>query len=141
MTALDGSSSQYCRKSLPERSALLPIEMKLERPSPSRLACSMMARPRAPLWEKKPTLPRVGAVGEKVAFMRTEGSRLITPMQFGPTNRMPACRHAVGRTELHGCDQPRALGAHERDLLADRADPRQGRFLLPERRPCLLYTS
>jgi len=36
-----------------------------------------------------PTLPRDGTVAAKVALRRTPGSVLITPMQLGPTMRMP----------------------------------------------------
>src|SRR6266542_2961055 len=51
-----------------------------------------MARPRAPLWLDMATLPLGGKTEENVACMRTFASVLITPMQFGPTMRMPAAR-------------------------------------------------
>ena len=38
------------------------------------------------------TLPAGGKTGLKVAFSRTAGSVLSTPMQFGPTRRIPAAR-------------------------------------------------
>ena len=40
-------------------------------------------------------LPPVGALGEKVALRRTVGSMFTTPMQLGPTSRMPARRHTA----------------------------------------------
>jgi len=40
----------------------------------------------------KPADPGSGRVAANVAFMRTSGSVLMTPMQFGPTMRMPAAR-------------------------------------------------
>ena len=45
MTAQAGSSSQYCRKSLPDRSALLPIEMNDDSPRPGRMAWSISRSP------------------------------------------------------------------------------------------------
>ena len=40
----------------------------------------------------KPTVPGSGRVAANVAFIRISGSVLMTPMQFGPTIRMPAAR-------------------------------------------------
>jgi hypothetical protein len=51
-----------------------------------------MAMPSAPDWLTKPTLPARGATGEKVAFIDTDGSVLMMPMQLGPTMRAPAAR-------------------------------------------------
>src|SRR6202171_1033504 len=58
----------------------------------------MTARPRAPLCDMKPTRPRGGVVGPKVAFIDTSGAVLITPMQLGPTSRIPASRHTASRS-------------------------------------------
>ena len=92
ITSVAGSSAQYWMKSLPERSALLPTEMKVESPSERLLAYSMTARPSAPDCDRKPTFPCIGALGEKVAFMRTSSWVLMTPMQLGPMTRMPFSR-------------------------------------------------
>ena len=35
------------------------------------------------------TLPGIGSTGAKVAFIRIDGSVLASPMQLGPTSRMP----------------------------------------------------
>src|SRR6202011_1566020 len=55
----------------------------------------MTASPRAPLCDMKPTRPRGGVAGPKVAFIETSGAMLITPMQLGPTSRIPASRHTA----------------------------------------------
>ena len=73
MTSVRSSASQYCRKSLPERSALSPTETNAERPSPCVRARSIAAMPKAPLWDAKPTRPGGGAAGAKVAFSATPG--------------------------------------------------------------------
>ena len=87
-----GSSSQKRRRSLPERSALLPTETNDERPIPSSRECSSSAIPKPPLWESIPTLPRGGMSEAKVALSIASGAVLITPRQFGPTRRMPLAR-------------------------------------------------
>ena len=51
-----------------------------------------MATPSAPLCDMKAMRPVRGRVGAKVASMRTAGSVLMTPMQFGPIIRIPYCR-------------------------------------------------
>ena len=65
---MSGSCSQYSMKSLPERSALSPIETNEESPIPRAAASSMAAMPNAPLWEAKATLPGVGSPGANVAL-------------------------------------------------------------------------
>src|SRR5580698_6829759 len=50
------------------------------------------AIPRAPLCEYIPRLPVGGSTGAKVALSRIAGSVFSTPMQFGPTIRIPDCR-------------------------------------------------
>src|ERR1700674_4894897 len=55
----------------------------------------MTASPRAPLCDMKPTRPRGGVAGPNVAFIETSGAMLITPMQLGPTSRMPASRQTA----------------------------------------------
>ena len=60
ITSVSGSSSQYCSRSLPEMSALLPTETNEESPSPSAPVSSMIASPSAPLWERNPTRPGSG---------------------------------------------------------------------------------
>ncbi len=92
MTSVRGSSLQYCTRSLPETSALLPTETNVEMPRFRRRASSRSARPRAPLCEDRPTRPSGGWTGENVALRRTRGSVLMRPMQLGPTMRIPAAR-------------------------------------------------
>src|SRR5581483_765838 len=89
MTSVPLSSSQYCRRSLPLTSALLPTETKLEIPSPRRADRSRAAMPMAPDCEQSATRPGSGATGANVPFMDTVGAVLITPMQLGPITRMP----------------------------------------------------
>ena len=90
--SVSGSCSQYWRKSLPDRSALLPTETNDDSPTPRRLAASMIAIPRPPLCDMKPTRPGTAAGGAKVALSRTSGAVLSTPRQLGPTSRIPASR-------------------------------------------------
>ena len=86
---MSGLFSQYSMRSLPEMSVLFPIEANIATPRPRSEASARIASPRAPDWDTNPTFPRAGAVAAKVAFRRTCGSVLITPMQFGPTIRIP----------------------------------------------------
>ena len=55
-------------------------------------AWARIISPSAPLCDMKPTVPSAGRAAAKVAFIRTSGSVMITPMQFGPTTRIPAVR-------------------------------------------------
>ena len=89
MTRVRGSCSQYSSRSFEETSALLPMETKFEMPRCSCSAYSRMARPSAPLWLEKAIGPAGGKTGEKLAFRWNAGSVLSTPMQLGPTIRMP----------------------------------------------------
>jgi hypothetical protein len=86
--SLRSSSSQKRRRSLPLTSAL-PTDTNVETPRPRRSASSRMAMPRAPDCDENATRPRVGANGANVAFMQIAGSVFTTPMQFGPTMRIP----------------------------------------------------
>ncbi len=90
ITSVAGSPCQYCNRSLPETSARLPAETKLDRPSPRRSASASSATPKAPDWLKMPTRPGPGNRGARVALRRTSGSVFATPRQFGPITRMPA---------------------------------------------------
>ena len=92
MTPTAGSSSQYSIRSLPEMSALFPTLANMEIPSWICRALARMISPSAPDWDMKPAVPRRGAVAAKVALSRTAGSVLMTPMQLGPTIRIPALR-------------------------------------------------
>ena len=83
------SCSHHSRRSLPEMSALLPTDRKALRPMPRRSASSIAARPRPPLCVSSPSRPGRGGRGANVASSATAGSLLRTPMQFGPTSRMP----------------------------------------------------
>src|SRR5450759_5528147 len=60
ITSVAGSSAQYWMKSLPDRSALLPTEMKVESPSDKLFAYSMTARPSAADCDRKPKLHFIG---------------------------------------------------------------------------------
>jgi hypothetical protein len=82
---------------LPETSALLPAETKLDIPTLSVRTVSRMASPSAPLCVNMPMLPAGGHVGAKVAFSATAGSVLRTPMQLGPTIRIPESRTSATR--------------------------------------------
>ena len=99
MTRVAGSSSQYSIRSLPETSALLPIETNWVRPIPRSAATFKIATPSAPDWLTKPIEPARAGVGAKVALRRTSGAVLITPMQLGPIIRTPA-RRTVSRSVL-----------------------------------------
>ena len=69
---MSGSCSQYSRKSLPERSALSPIETNDDSPIPRAAASSIAAIPNAPLWEANATLPGVGAPGSERRVERAQ---------------------------------------------------------------------
>ncbi len=97
MTWVSESSSQCSSRSLPETSALLPIETNWVRPMPSERATLRMATPRAPDWLTKPTPPRSAGTGAKVALSEIAGSVLMIPMQLGPIMRTPA-RRTVSRS-------------------------------------------
>ena len=68
MTSVAASSSQNRSRSLPERSALFPVETNEDRPSPRRVASATAAIPNAPLCEANATPPGGGATGANVAF-------------------------------------------------------------------------
>jgi hypothetical protein len=92
ITSVSSSASQYCRRSLPEMSALFPTLAKLESPSPRRPAAARIASPSAPDCEENATRPGGGKTCEKVPFMRTSPAAFKTPMQLGPIMRMPWSR-------------------------------------------------
>jgi hypothetical protein len=97
ITLVLGSSDQYDSRSLTETSALLPIDANSAIPSWRLRAWSIIARPSAPLCVAIDTLPVGGDTGLNVAFSRTDGSVESTPMQFGPTMRIPPWR-AISRS-------------------------------------------
>ena len=86
---MESSSSQYCRRSLPETSARLPALTKVESPRPRLLTFSRIAEPRAPDWQKNPARPRAGFSDDSDALRLTSGSVLTMPRQFGPMTRSP----------------------------------------------------
>ncbi len=88
MTSVAGSSSQYCSRSLLDTSALFPILTKVERPIFRLFTYSRIACPRAPLWEPRAIFPGGGKTGEKVPFIFTFASVLMTPRQLGPIRRI-----------------------------------------------------
>ncbi len=92
ITSVPSSFSQYRSRSLPERSALFPVDTKDDKPRPRRAASVIAAMPKAPLWDAKATPPAGGATGAKVALSATSPAVLSTPRQFGPTSRMPLAR-------------------------------------------------
>ncbi len=59
---------------------------------PRLRARSSIARPTAPLWLAIDTLPAGGVAGLNVALRWTSSPSESTPMQFGPTSRMPEAR-------------------------------------------------
>ncbi len=83
------SSNQYCRKSLPERSARFPAEMNVESPAPRRCRPDSTAIPIAPDWVNRPMRPAAGDSGAREAFSRTGSAVLMTPKAFGPMIRIP----------------------------------------------------
>ncbi len=93
--SVPGSVCQYCSRSLPETSARLPAETKVDSPSPRSLAAARIAMPSAPDWAKKPARPRPGTSGARVALSRTAGSVFATPRAFGPITRMPCALASV----------------------------------------------
>lgn len=97
-TSVSGSVSQYCSRSLPETSARLFTETKVDRPSLRAAASPRMAAPSGPDWQKKPTRPRPGSTEASVAFNDTAGSVLAMPSALGPTTRIPCPRTAATRS-------------------------------------------
>ena len=80
-----------------ETSALLPTEMKDEKPRLRSAAFSRRASPSAPLWEEKPIDPGGSARDPNVAF--SEGPATAMPRQFGP-DEPPAVRTDCGEQAL-----------------------------------------
>ena len=72
-----------------ETSALLPTLTNVERPMWRSAARPRIAMPSAPLCDESATCPPGGKTGENDAFSRTSGLMLSSPMQLGPTIRMP----------------------------------------------------
>src|SRR6478735_12737065 len=81
---VSASSSQYCIMSLPETSALLPAESRLESPSRRRLDAAYSETPIAADWLNRPRAPRSGMVGAMDAFSDTSGCVLAMPSDAGP---------------------------------------------------------
>ena len=137
-TSVAGSVCQNCSRSLPDTSARLPAETNVDRPSPRSAASARMAMPSAPDWQKKPDPARRRHAGASVAFIRTAGSVLTRPRQFGPSTRMPvrpgrATRRALRRRAVrprrvgepggHHHQAVHALGPAGVDQLGDAARP------------------
>ncbi|CAM5249141.1 hypothetical protein SVIOM342S_10098 [Streptomyces violaceorubidus] len=100
-TSVSGSSYQYWRTSLPETSARLPEETKVDTPvtpvtpPPRRCSRESRAMPMAPDWANRPIRPVRGISGAREALSRTCGEVLMIPKALGPMMRMPyvrACR-------------------------------------------------
>ncbi len=94
-TSVSGSSYQYWRTSLPETSARLPDETKVETPvwpvtpPPRRCRRESRAMPMAPDWANRPIRPGRGISGAREALSRTSGEVLMIPNALGPMTRMP----------------------------------------------------
>ena len=68
----------------------------------------------APDWERKLIGPGGGMEGAKVAFMDVSGSVLSSPMQLGPTSRMPSCRvRSASRSSSAAPSGPTSLNPAE----------------------------
>src|SRR5205085_6182888 len=78
-----GSSYQYDSRSLPDTSALLPSDTKLDSPTPVRTAWARIVMPTAPDCDATARPPGGGVIAANVACIRTAGSVLSTPRQFG----------------------------------------------------------
>ena len=81
---------------MPETSARLPAQTKVERPSPRRETFSRIATPRAPDWQKKPARPRGGITGDERGVEGVVGG-------------------GVDDAEAVGADQPHPVGAGQPD--------------------------
>ena len=88
-SSVASSEYQYCIRSLPETSARLPADTKVDSPNPRPITSARMVTPSAPDWQKNPTRPAVGISGDRLAFSEIRGSALITPSAFGPITRSP----------------------------------------------------
>ena len=91
-----GSVCQYCSMSLPDRSARLPAETKVDSPRPRLRAAARIAMPSAPDCAKNPIRPRPGRSGR-------EGG--VEPHLGG----------GVGHPERVGADHAHAVRAGRRD--------------------------
>ena len=78
ITSVRGSSSQYCKRSLPLTSLLFPTETNSEIPIPRAAAWLNNSVPSPPDCDKNATLPATGVTGAKVASSRTSG-RILPP--------------------------------------------------------------
>ncbi len=105
-------------------------------------AWSMIETPIAPDCDRKATEPGRGLLGAIVASMRTSAWAFITPMQLGPTRRMPfgpavvaqlALARGAGRPDLAEAGRDDAERLHA--LLAAGAAPRPGRAGRARRSP------
>ena len=92
-TSVAGSCSQYCNRSLEDRSALSPSDTNALSPIPRRDAPSIAAAPNAPDCDTNPIDPAGTSARANVAVSDTSGDVFTTPMQFGPTSRIPLARH------------------------------------------------
>ena len=92
---MPGSVAQYWSRSLPLTSARLPAETKVDSPRLRLRARSRRATPSDPDWAKKPTRPRPGIIGARLALSRTSESVFTIPRQLGPTTRIPEARAAA----------------------------------------------
>ena len=93
-----------------DRSALSPSETNALSPIPRRDMPSIAAAPNAPLWETKPTVPAGTSARANVAGQRQSGRVLTTPMQFGPTSRIPVARQTSSSSASRAAPSAPGLG-------------------------------
>ena len=79
---------------MPETSARLPAETKVDRPSPRSRTFSRIAEPSAPDWQKKPARPRGGITGDSEALSATSGAVLMMPRRWGRSAAGRRCGHS-----------------------------------------------
>src|SRR6266542_3838932 len=129
MTRVASSPCQYCRRSLPEMSALFPTLMKVEIPTWRCRARASKARPKAPLWDDIATLPRGGSPGEPdVGIGIDEPHRVRPDDAHSEAPRLldeillKSAPHGVGLRET-GCDDDDRSDADNRAVVHGREHP------------------
>ena len=106
ITRVRGSDSQYSSRSLLETSALFPTLTNDESPIWRSAARRRMAMPSAPLCDDNAIVPAGGQSGENDAFIRTAGSVLRSPIQFGPIIRIPYPRTRSANASCRASPSP-----------------------------------
>ena len=117
-----------------------PSETNALSPIPRRDAPSIAAAPNAPLWETKPIVPAGTSARANVAVRRHAGSVLTTPMQFGPTSRIPVDRQTSSSSASRAAPSAPGLGEAGGDH-DERADARLGALARDARARCSAGTA